>query len=133
MVLAAQWGSGEVFVAMLEFFLFVIWFWLLVVVFSDIFRSHDLGGVAKTIWTIFVIVVPYLGVFVYFIARGGKMQEHAIAAAKAQDAATRAYVQQAAGTAGSPSEELARLADLKSKGIIDDAEFETLKAKAIGS
>src|SRR5215510_11431533 len=72
---AAQFGTGQVFLSMLWFFLFVIWIWLLVVVFADIFRSHDLGGWAKAGWTIFVIVLPYLGVFVYLIARGGKMSE----------------------------------------------------------
>jgi ABC-type multidrug transport system fused ATPase/permease subunit len=132
MLLASNWGNGQVLLAMLEFFVFVIWIWLLIVVFSDIFRSHDLSGVAKTLWTIFVIVIPYLGVFIYLVARGGKMQEHAIAAAKAQEEARQAYIQQAAGT-GSPGEELTRLADLKDKGVIDDAEFEKLKAKAIGN
>jgi hypothetical protein len=132
MLLASNWGNGQVLLAMLEFFVFVIWIWLLIVVFSDIFRSHDLSGVAKTLWTIFVIVIPYLGVFIYLVARGGKMQEHAIAAAKAQEEARQTYIQQAAGT-GSPGEELTRLADLKDKGVIDDAEFEKLKAKAIGN
>jgi hypothetical protein len=79
-----------------------------------------------------VIVIPYLGVFIYLVARGGKMQEHAIAAANAQEEARQTYIQQAAGT-GSPGEELTRLADLKDKGVIDDAEFEKLKAKAIGN
>ena len=73
----AEFGTGQVFWSMLYFFLFFIWFWLLIVVFSDIFRSDDLGGLAKALWVIFVIVVPYLGVFVYLIARGHKMSEHA--------------------------------------------------------
>ena len=84
-VLAAEWGTGQVFWSMLWFFMFFIWIWLLIIVFSDIFRSHDLGGVAKALWIIFVILVPYLGVFVYLIARGHKMQEHAVEAAQAQD------------------------------------------------
>ncbi len=133
MLLAAEWGTGQVFLSMIWFFLFLIWFWLLIIVFGDIFRSHDMGGVAKTIWVIFVILVPYLGVFVYLIARGGKMQEHAVAAAKEQDAAQKAYIQQAAGTASSPAAELSRLADLKAQGVISDAEFEQMKAKAINS
>src|SRR6478672_8832895 len=131
-MLASEFGTGQVFWSMLWFFLFFIWLWLLITVFSDIFRSHDMGGFAKAIWVIFVIFLPYLGVFVYLIARGHKMQEHAIDAAKANDAATRAYIQQAAGTSGSTADELARLADLKQQGVIDDAEFERLKAKAIG-
>jgi hypothetical protein len=117
---------------MLWFFVFFIWIWLLITVFADIFRSHDMGGFAKFLWVLFVILIPYLGVFVYLIARGHKMHEHAIEAAQAQDAAQRAYIQQAAGTAPSAADELARLADLKERGVIDDAEFQRLKAKAIG-
>lgn len=132
MVLADEFGTGQVFWSMLWFFMFFIWIWLLITVFSDIFRSHDIGGVAKFLWVLFVIVIPYLGVFVYLIARGHKMHEHAVEAAQAQDAAARAYIQQAAGTAASPADELTRLADLKARGVIDDAEFERLKAKAIG-
>jgi hypothetical protein len=113
----------------LWFFLFFIWIWILITVFADIFRSHDLSGWAKALWVIFVIVFPYLGVFVYLIARGNKMSEHAQEAVQAQDAAARQYIKEAAG--GSPADELARLADLKAKGVIDDAEFQRLKAKAI--
>ena len=126
---AAEWGTGQVFWSMLEFFLFFIWLWLLIIVFGDIFRSHDLGGLAKALWIIFVILVPYLGVFVYLIARGHKMSEHAVQAAQAQDAAMRQYVQQVA--APSTADELAKLADLKSKGVIDDAQYARLKSKAI--
>ena len=131
MTLAADWAVGQVFWSMLWFFVFFIWIWLLITVFADIFRSHDLGGFAKTMWVIFVIVVPYLGVFVYLIARGHKMGQHAAQAAAAQDAAARAYIQDAAGSAGSPAQELERLADLKRQGVIDDAEYAQLKAKAL--
>ena len=131
-MVVADFGTGQVLWSMVWFTLFFLWIWLLVVVFGDIFRSHDIGGVAKFLWVLFVIAVPYLGVFVYLIARGHKMHEHAVEAAQAQDAAARAYIQQAAGTAASPADELARLADLKARGVIDDAEFQRLKAKAIG-
>lgn len=132
MALANDIGSGQVLLFMLEFFFFIIWIWLLIVVFSDIFRSHDIGGFAKAIWVLFVVVVPYLGVLVYLIARGHKMSEHAQQDAQAQDAAFKQYVQQAAGSGSSnPSEELARLADLKAKGVIDDAEFARLKSKVV--
>lgn len=127
----AEFGSGQVFLSMLWFFLFFIWIWLLVVVFGDIFRSHDLGGWAKALWTIFIIVLPYLGVFVYLIARGGKMHEHAMEAAAAQDKAMRAYIQQAAGSPQSSVDELGRLSSLRDSGAISDAEFEQLKAKEI--
>ena len=130
MMVAAEWGTGQVFWSFLWFFLFFIWLWLLIVVFSDIFRSKDLGGGAKAIWTIFVILVPYLGVFVYLIARGHKMSQHAVDDAQAQDAAFRQYVQQVA-PASSPADELTKLAALKANGTISDAEYEQLKAKAL--
>jgi ABC-type multidrug transport system fused ATPase/permease subunit len=130
-VTLADFGTGQVFLSMMYFFLFFIWIWLLIVVFSDIFRSHDLGGFAKAIWVIFVILVPYLGVLVYLIARGHKMSEHAQEAAQAQAAAQRAYIQSAAGTSASAADEIARLADLKNQGTITDAEFEQAKAKAL--
>ena len=130
-MIASDFGTGQVFLSMLWFFLFFIWIWLLIAVFGDIFRSHDMNGGVKAIWVIFVILVPYLGVFVYLIARGHKMSEHAMEAAQAQDAAQRAYIQSAAGTSASAADEIARLADLKSQGVISDAEFEQAKAKAL--
>ena len=129
MVFASEWHVGQVFLSMLWFFMFFIIIWLLIMVFADIFRDHKMSGWAKAAWIIFVIVLPYLGVFVYLIARGGKMQEHAVEAAKAQDTAARAYIRDAAA---SPATELAQLADLKEKGVIDEAEFQRLKAKALG-
>ena len=96
----AEFGTGQVFWSMLWFFLFFIWIWMLIVVFGDIFRSPDLSGWGKALWTIFVIFLPYLGVFVYLIARGNKMQQHTIEAAQAQDAALRQYVQQVAAPSG---------------------------------
>jgi uncharacterized membrane protein YcjF (UPF0283 family) len=131
MLLADDFGAGQVFVDLLMFFLFVIWIWLLIVVFSDLFRSHDLSGWAKAAWVIGIIILPYLGVLVYLIARGNKMAQHAQQAAQAQDAAARQYIQQAAGTTPSTADELQRLADLKAQGVISDAEFETAKAKAL--
>lgn len=135
MLLAADWGVGQVFLSLLWFFLFFIWIWLLISVFGDIFRSKDLSGVMKAIWTIVVIVFPYLGVFLYLIIRGGKMSENAMAEAAARDAAFRDYVREAAGSGGgaaSPAEELAKLAQLKEQGVIDDAEFARMKAKIVG-
>jgi hypothetical protein len=133
MPLASDFGTGQVFLSMLWFFLFFIWIWLLIIVFSDIFRSHDLGGWAKAFWVIGIIILPYLGVLLYLIIRGHKMAEHAQQSAAAQDAAAKAYIQQAAGTSASPAEEIQRLADLKAQGVISDAEFEAGKAKALGS
>lgn len=130
---AAEFGTGQVFWSFLWFFLFFIWIWLLIVVFSDIFRSHDLSGWAKALWIIFVVIVPYLGVFVYLIARGGRMQEHAVADAKRQDTEFRQYVQSAtASSSGNTADDLARLADLRDKGVISEAEFQQAKAKTLG-
>ena len=131
MPLADNFGAGQAFVDILMFFLFVIWIWLLIVVFSDLFRSHDLSGWAKAAWVIGIVILPYLGVLLYLIVRGSKMAQHAQQAAAAQDAAARAYIQQAAGTSGSVADEIQRLADLKAQGVISDAEFETGKAKAL--
>ncbi len=134
MALAADWGSGQVLLSMLWFFLFFIWIWLLITVFADIFRSRDMGGWAKAAWSIFIIVLPYLGVFVYLIARGHKMGENAARVAQEQDAAFRAYVKDAAGNgSSSPSAELDRLADLKARGVIDEPEFARLKQKVLSA
>ena len=131
-MMLAEWQVGEVLWVMFWWTLFFIWIWLLIAVFADIFRSRDLGGFAKFLWVAFVIVFPYLGVFVYLIARGHKMSENAAEAARAQDAAARAYIQDAAGTSTSAADELSRLADLKARGVIDDAEFQRLKANVVG-
>ena len=91
----------DVFLTMLYFFLFIIWIWLLIMVFMDIFRSHDMGGVAKALWVIFIIILPFLGVLVYLIARGGKMHERQ-AASRRRDSRKRSTstCAQAAGTSG---------------------------------
>ena len=125
----AQFGTGQVFWSMLYFFLFFIWIWLLITVFADIFRSQDLSGWGKAAWCIFVIFLPYLGVFVYLIARGKKMGEHAAEAAQAQDQAFRSYVQEAAGSSSSSADELRKLAQLHDQGVLDDAEYARMKAK----
>ena len=132
MVYAAEFGTGQVLWSMFWFVLFFIWIWLLIVVFSDIFRSRDLSGWGKALWTVFVVVLPYLGVFAYLIARGGKMQEHATRVAQDQDAAMRKYVQDVGASDGSAADEISRLADLRDKGMITAEEFERGKAKALG-
>jgi len=108
----------------------IIWLWLLIIVFSDIFRSSDLGGGAKMLWVVFVIILPFLGIFVYLIARGGKMHERAASQAAQQQEAFDARVKQAAGGSDS-TEQLAKLADLKGQGVVTEAEFETQKAKVL--
>jgi hypothetical protein len=96
---ASEFGTGQVFWSLVWFTVFFIWIWLLITVFADIFRSHELGGLAKALWVIFVIVVPYLGVFVYLIARGQKMHDSA------------------------------RLEDMRKRGTIDDDQYRQLKAQ----
>ena len=130
-MLLAEFGTGQVFWSMLWFFLWVIWIWMLIIVFGDIFRSQDLSGWGKALWTIFVIVLPYLGVFVYLIARGRKMHEHALQAAQDQDAAMRQYVQDVAGGGGGGADELAKLAQLRDQGVLSDTEFQQAKARAL--
>jgi Short C-terminal domain/Phospholipase_D-nuclease N-terminal len=120
----------SIFWTMLEFFLFFLWIWLLIVIFGDIFRSHDLGGLAKALWILFIIIIPYIGVLVYLIARGGSMHERAVAQAQRQQQAFDDYVRQTAG-GSSQVDELAKLADLKAKGVLSDAEFEAQKAKLL--
>ena len=129
---ANEFGTGQVFWSMMWFFLFFIWIWLLIMVFGDIFRSPDLSGWGKALWSIFVIVVPYFGVFVYLIARGHKMSERAAASAAAQEAHFRRYVQDVATTSGGgAADELARLAELRDKGVLSEEEFQQAKAKAL--
>ena len=131
---ASSYPILDAFLTMLYFFLFIIWIWLLIMVFMDVFRSHDIGGLAKALWVIFIIILPFLGVFVYLIARGGKMHERAAAQAADQQKAFDAYVKQAAGTSGdTTADRLSKLAGLKSQGVITDAEFDAQKAKILAS
>ena len=120
----------NIFWSMLYFFLWVIWFWILITVFIDIFRSPDLGGFAKAMWFLFVLFIPLIGVLVYLIARGGKMHEHAVRQARQQDREFRAYVQDAAGSQSS-ADQLAKLADLRDRGVISADEFAREKAKIL--
>ena len=132
MALAAASSSYpllNIFWTMFEFFLWVVWIWLLIWVFIDIFRSRDLSGWAKALWVLFVVILPFLGVLVYLIARGGKMHERAEQQAAQQDQALRAYVQESAGT--STADQLAKLADLRDRGVISAEEFDREKAKVL--
>jgi ABC-type multidrug transport system fused ATPase/permease subunit len=131
-MLAYTYPLADLFGTMLGVFVFVLWFWLLIIIFGDIFRSQDLGGGAKFLWVLFVIILPFLGIFVYLIARGGKMHERAEQSAKAQQAAFDDYVKQTAGNSGtSTADQLSKLADLKAQGVLSDSEFEAQKAKIL--
>ncbi|MEU7038928.1 SHOCT domain-containing protein [Streptomyces sp. NPDC046237] len=125
----------NVFWTMLWFFLWIMWLFLLFKVITDIFRDHELNGWAKAGWLIFCILLPYVGVLVYVIARGKGMSRRDVKQAKEHEAAFQQYIRQAAGTGdatkGSSVDELARLADLKDKGAITNEEFERAKAKVL--
>ena len=129
-MLANTYPQQSLLWTMLEFFLFVIWIWILIAIFNDIFRSHDMSGWVKALWVIFVIVLPFLGILIYLIARGGKMQEHAVQDAGQQKQAFDSHVREVAGA--SVADDLAKLAELKDKGVLTDAEFQTQKAKLLG-
>jgi len=132
-MLASSYPVLDAFLTMLYFFLFIIWIWLLFMVFMDIFRSHDMSGWAKALWVIFIIILPFLGVFVYLIARGGKMHERAAQQAAQQQKAFDQYVKQTAGAGDNTADQLSKLADLKSQGLLTDAEFDAQKAKILAS
>ena len=118
------------FWTVLEIFLWVLWIWVLIYVFIDIFRSRDLSGWAKALWFLFVLLIPLIGVLVYLIARGDKMHQRAVRDAEQQDEAARRYIQQAAG-APNTADQLAKLADLRDRGVITADEFEREKAKVL--
>ena len=118
------------FWTILEIFLWVLWIWVLIYVFIDIFRSHDLSGWAKALWFIFVLFIPLIGVLVYLIARGDSMHERAVQEAKQEDREARRYIQDAAG-APSTADQLSKLADLRERGVITADEFEREKAKIL--
>jgi putative oligomerization/nucleic acid binding protein/phospholipase D-like protein len=129
-VIASSYPLLDLFWTILWIFGFIIWIWLLIMIFGDIFRSHDMGGGAKALWTIFVIVIPLLGILIYLIARGGGMHERAAQQAQQQQQAFEAYVRQSAATSNT-ADELTKLVDLKNSGALTDAEFEAQKAKLL--
>ena len=130
MVIAAEYPFLDILGTMLVFFGFVVWFWLLIRVFGDVFRRSDIGGWAKFFWSVFVIVVPLLGVLIYLIAQGGKIGERDMDEARARDAEFDAHVRQVAGNGG-PSHEIAQAKQLLDSGTISQAEFDEIKQKAL--
>jgi Phospholipase_D-nuclease N-terminal/Short C-terminal domain len=130
MLIAADYPFMDVFWTMLVFFAWVIWFWLLITVFSDLFRRHDTSGWGKAAWTVFVVFLPYLGVLVYLIAQGKHMAERRAADVKASKAEFDDYVRQVAADDG-PGAQIEKAKQLLDSGAIDAAEFEQLKRKAL--
>ena len=125
--------NGHFLLGLIEFFLFFAWFMCLFWVLSDIFRSKDLSGVAKTIWVIVVIIIPWLGILIYLIVRGNGMHERAVEQAQAMQKAQTEYIQSVAGTSGTPTEQISSAKSLLDSGAISQAEFDQLKAKALAS
>jgi ABC-type multidrug transport system fused ATPase/permease subunit len=131
-MLATDYPVLDAFLTILYFFLFFVWIWLAIMVFFDIFRSHDMGGWAKALWVIFIIILPFLGVFLYLVIRGGSMHERQAQQAALQQKAFDQYVRQAAGTSGADTAtQLSKLADLKTQGVLTEEEFQSEKAKLL--
>jgi hypothetical protein len=126
----AAYSFGDVMWTMLVFFLWILFFWLLFTVFGDLFSRHDISGWAKAGWTLFVIILPFLGIFIYLISQGKGMGERALARAKSQQADVDSYVRSVASS-GSSTDEIAKGKQLLDSGAITQAEFDQLKAKAI--
>lgn len=127
-MLAYTYPLLNIFWTMFMFFAFFVWVWLLIMIFGDIFRSRDIGGFAKALWVIFVIVVPVIGILAYLIIRGGGMHERAVEAARRQQEAADAYIRQVAGDGStSTADQLAKLADLRERGVLTDEEYQKQK------
>ncbi len=130
-MIAASFGAGQVAYSILWFFLFFVEIWLMISIFIDIFRSHDLKGWAKAAWVIFVIIFPIIGILAYLIFRGDKMRAHQVQAVTDQEAMFRHYAQHASGGHRSKTEELARLAELRDRGDVTADEFQQLKREIL--
>src|SRR5262245_8538582 len=131
MPLAADYPFADLMWTMFVFFLWVIWFWLLITVFADVFRRHDIGGGAKTLWIVFVILLPFLGVFVYLLSQHDKMADRNVQQARASQAQADDYIRSVADNGGGPAAEIDKAKQLLDSGAITQAEFEAIKAKAL--
>jgi hypothetical protein len=129
-VFAADYPFIDVFWTMLIFFMWVIWIWILVTVLIDVFRRHDISGWGKAAWTVFMIVLPFLGVFIYLITQGKEMAERRASEMRESQASFDTYVRDVAGSGG-PADQIAQAKQLLDSGAIDQAEFEQLKRKAL--
>jgi hypothetical protein len=132
MILATSYPFLEVFWTMLIFFAFVVWIWILFTVLADIFRRHDTSGFAKVLWIIFIIILPYLGVFIYLIAEHAGMTERALKQQQAAQSQMDQYVQSVAAK-GDPAEQIAKAKTLLDSGTITQTEFDSIKQKALAS
>ena len=131
-MLAADYPFLDVLWTMLIFFAWIIWFWLLITVFADVFRRRDIGGGKKTLWIIFVILLPFLGVFIYLISQGKGMAERNMKSVEASQAQQAEYIKSVAGSGGA-AEEIDKAKKLLDSGAITQAEFDAIKAKALAT
>ncbi len=132
-VLAADYPFLDVLWTMLVIFAWVIWFWLLIVVFGDLFRRHDIGGGKKVVWLIFVIFLPFIGVFAYLIANSDGMAQRGAERAQAQQAQFDDYVRTTAGGGGGAAAEIDKAKQLLDSGAISQQEFDAIKTKALAT
>jgi hypothetical protein len=133
MLLASDYPFLDVLWTLFIFFLWVIWFWLLFTVFIDVFRRHDIGGWKKAAWLVFVIILPFLGVFIYIITQNDGMTQRNLDRAKAQQAQFDKYVRETAGGGGGAATEIANAKQLLDQGAITQAEFDAIKQKALAT
>jgi hypothetical protein len=124
------YSLGDALLTVLEIFLLVAWFWILITIIGDLFRDHEVSGWAKAAWVFFLIFLPFLGVLIYLIARGEGMRERALREQTEAKRQMDAYIRDTAGA--SPADELQKLTALKDRGAISDAEFERAKARLLG-
>jgi cytochrome c biogenesis protein CcdA len=129
-VLLADISFGEGLLFIFEFFLLFAWIWILISIIGDLFRDHELSGVAKAVWVFFLVFLPFLGVLLYLIVRGNGMRDRTIKAQVDAKKEFDSYVQEQAH-AGSPADELHKLAELKDRGAISAEEFDRAKSKLL--
>jgi len=132
-LIAADYPFLDVLWTMFIFFAWVIWFWLLITIFADIFRRHDIHGGAKTLWCIFVILTPFIGVFVYLITQSKGMNERNLQSVKQQRQQTDEYIRSVSGGGGDAASQIAQAKSLLDSGAINQQEFDSLKQKALAS
>jgi hypothetical protein len=128
-VLIADYSLGDALLTVLEIFLLIAWFWILITVIGDLFRDHEISGWAKAGWVLLLIILPFLGTLIYLIARGEGMRERAVKEQADMKRHMDAYIRETSGS--SPVDELHKLSELKDKGAISDAEFDRAKAKLL--
>lgn len=126
-----NFGFWDVIVSMFWFMLLFAWIWLFIVILRDLFADRELGGGAKALWVVVLVLFPWIGALVYLIARGSGMHERALKGASEQEAQFRAYVQEAAGSSGSVADELRKLAELRDAGTLSNEEYERAKSQVL--